>query len=238
MTRSHSPTYPATPPRTSHPFPSATVRHTLLHAPIRCHTQAQLGAGTQRSRSDSRTLALSDPYRRTLSHTATPWTVNLRRRPRSHGHTVTGGHSGTATALSLPLPHLGHPLPRVWVPLRRRRALSGPFTNWPSLLGGTSDSELAMANRGLSPPGNGEREFLQAGAAGRATAHPFPRLQPPPRARPLLPCAGLDGSSRSWNPAQDASKARSPRRAQPGALRCTCAVRVSSFAREGTFKLS
>lgn len=88
---------------------SVTSPHPLSH-PVTTG-----GSHTKKSLRQSYACTHSDPYRRTLSHTTTPWTVNLRRSNRSHGHTVIGGHPGTATAPSLPLPHLGHPHSRDWV---------------------------------------------------------------------------------------------------------------------------
>jgi hypothetical protein len=122
----------------------------MTHTSAHCHTQPPLDGEPQIQ------IALMV----TQSHAVTP----------RDSHRL---HIALHFLTTPPYTHLGHPLSRVEVlTSRRSRALIGLYTNWLSLPSGAFDSELAMTNQGLSPPGNGERESLQTGAEARGISLP------------------------------------------------------------------
>lgn len=167
-TQPHSvtPICTVTPPHTSHPFPHYDATHPVLCSSLLSHAVTTGDRHTKNSLRQS--LAFPVTHSCTLSHTATPWTANLKHTNLPDRHRVTSGHTpGQPQPPRQPSPtsvvHTRVGVLTSW----RRCALIGPFTNRPSLPGGALDSELAVAHRGLSPPPptNGERAPLQAGAA-------------------------------------------------------------------------
>lgn len=200
MTWSHSPTYTVTSPHTSHPFTQYEATHPVTCPHRLSHPVTAGDSHTKKLLRQSNDPTHSHSHGCTLSRTAP-----MHGGPETHSspgrHTATCGH---AQPPRRPSPHPpGHQLARPGFNFPAPRRTNWPFTNWPSLPGGAWDSELAIDSRGLTPPGNGERESVQVPPGTTLPAPPpaFSEIT----ARSRVPTA-LPGASSQWKLASPASQ--------------------------------
>lgn len=200
---------PALPPRHAQVTVLTRRRRTPRPVPPRRPTRPQLGASTQRSRSDSHSPALpvTSTGARCHPQPPTPWTVNLRHTNRPDSHPVTRGHT---QGQQHPAPGRPHPRVGVFYFLPPKR------TNWAVY------ESVVIAQRSLGfGAGNGPSRPVPS-PERRAGAFPtgvvargapsFPRSPPQPVTRsypqPSPRRAARPGrgeSSRFWKPGRAAS---------------------------------